>query len=112
MSLLCAEEIRRNLSERDGHLPVWVRCPTRGAEHYTGFRRSKLYELANAGLIRSTSIRKPGQIKGVRLFHLGSLLDYIDGCEKNSEAAATCAARAEAGKPAADTTATDGKAEA
>lgn len=70
-------------------MPVWVRAPSRGPEHFTGFSRSKLYELASAGLIRSVSIRQPGQVKGTRLFHLQSILDYIDRCEIESQEVAS-----------------------
>jgi hypothetical protein len=66
------------LSDRDGLLPVWVRSPKTGPEHYTGFGRSKLYELAAHGKIESRSIREPGQIKGTRLFNLRSILDFIE----------------------------------
>ena len=72
------------LAERDRGLPVWVRSPKSGTEHFTGFSRAKLYTLAGEGLIRSTSIREPGQLKGTRLFHLGSILALIE----KSEAAA------------------------
>jgi hypothetical protein len=73
------------LRERDGPLPVWVRPPKVGNEYFCGFSRSKLYALAADGKIRSVSIREPGQLKGTRLFHLQSILDFI---EKISEAAA------------------------
>jgi hypothetical protein len=69
------------LAERDDRRPVWVRSPKGGPEHFTGFTRSKLYELANARKIRSVSIREPGQVKGVRLFHLASILEFIAQCE-------------------------------
>ena len=68
------------LSDRDGLLPVWVRSPKSGPEHYSGFGRSKLYELAAKGKIKSRSIREPGQIKGTRLFNLQSILDFIESC--------------------------------
>jgi hypothetical protein len=68
------------LSDRDGPLPVWVRSPKIGSEHYSGFGRSKLYELAAKGKIESRSIREPGQIKGTRLFNLRSILDFIESC--------------------------------
>ena len=58
--------------------PDWVRAPTRGAEYFTGFARSKLYHLANQGLIESVSIRGDGKKKGVRLFRLQSILDFIE----------------------------------
>lgn len=68
--------------------PVWIRAPRGGGpEHYTGFSRSKLYELDASGLIRSVSIRKPGQVKGTRLFNLASILRLIDDCERDASAA-------------------------
>jgi hypothetical protein len=72
------------LAERDRGLPVWIRSPKSGAEHYSGFSRAKLYALAAEGVIRSTSIREPGQLKGTRLFNLASILAFIE----RSEAAA------------------------
>jgi hypothetical protein len=73
------------LAERDRGLPVWIRSPKSGPEHYTGFSRAKLYALAAEGSIRSTSIREPGQLRGTRLFELASILALI---EKNEAAAA------------------------
>ncbi len=65
------------LAERHEGLPIWVRSPKSGTEHFCGLSRSKLYEGAQLGHWRSVSIREPGQTKGTRLFHLGSILDYI-----------------------------------
>ncbi len=84
-----APAVRRKLSttaadlmaERSGLLPVWIRSPKSGTEHYTGFSRAKLYEMAGDRKIRSVSIREPGQTKGVRLFHLASILDFVARCE-------------------------------
>jgi hypothetical protein len=74
------------MAERQGQLPVWIRSPKSGPEHYVGFSRAKLYELAGDGKIRSVSIRAPGQVKGVRLFHLGSILDFVEACEAEANA--------------------------
>lgn len=76
-------QIRVNelLSERQGSLPVWIRSPKFGTEFYCGFSRSKLYEEAAKGHIRSVSIREPGQIKGTRLFELASILRFIEKYE-------------------------------
>ncbi|MGO9587663.1 MAG: hypothetical protein ACLP2Y_15855 [Limisphaerales bacterium] len=71
-------------TERDGQLPVWVRAPKRGHEFYSGCSRPKLYEWAAKGFIRSVSIREPGRIKGVRLFHLASILAFIERCEASA----------------------------
>jgi len=68
-------------SDREGNLPVWVRAPKHGHEFYSGCTRPKLYEWAAKGFIRSVSIREPGRIKGVRLFHLASILAFIERCE-------------------------------
>lgn len=77
------------MAERQGQLPVWIRSPKSGPEHYVGFSRAKLYELAGDGKIRSVSIREPGQVKGVRLFHLGSILDFVARCETEANTTAT-----------------------
>ncbi len=70
-------QVAELLAERDGLLPVWIRSPKSGPEHYSGFTRAKLYELAGKGAIRTASIREHGQTKGVRLFNLASILEYI-----------------------------------
>jgi hypothetical protein len=67
--------------ERVGNLPVWIRAPKHGHEFYSGCSRAKLYEWAAKGFIRSVSIREPGQIKGVRLFHLASIFAFFERCE-------------------------------
>jgi hypothetical protein len=71
-------------SDREGNLPVWVRAPKHGHEFYSGCTRPKLYEWAAKGFIRSVSIREPGRIRGVRLFHLASILAFIERCEINA----------------------------
>ncbi len=76
-----AISIGERLEEREGALPVWVRCPIRGGERYTGLSRSKLYQLATDRKIRSVSLREPGQIKGTRVFHLRSILNYFESLE-------------------------------
>ena len=76
------------LNDRNGNLPCWVRSPKIGPEYFSGFSRAKLYELAGKNLIRSVSIREPGQVKGTRLFNLASILDYIEKCETAANAAA------------------------
>jgi hypothetical protein len=70
------------LAERVDALPVWVRAPKTGPEYWAGFTRAKLYQLAGEGKIRSVSIREPGKLTGVRLFHLGSILQFIERCEQ------------------------------
>jgi hypothetical protein len=55
-----------------------------GVEFYTGISRSKLNELAGKGRIETRSIREPGQVKGTRLFHLQSILDFIEECEQTA----------------------------
>jgi hypothetical protein len=72
------------ISDQEGNLPVWVRAPKRGHEFYSGCTRPKLYEWAAKGFIRSVSIREPGRIKGVRLFHLASILAFIERCEASA----------------------------
>jgi hypothetical protein len=73
------------MGDRDGNLPVWVRAPKRGHEFYSGCSRAKLYDWAGRRFIRSVSIREPGHIKGVRLFHLASILAFIERCEMEAK---------------------------
>jgi hypothetical protein len=73
------------VAERDGNMPVWVRAPKQGHEFYSGCSRAKLYDWAGKRLIRSVSIREPGRIKGVRLFHLASILAFIERCETEAK---------------------------
>jgi hypothetical protein len=56
----------------------WFKCPPKGHCPLCGLTRPALYELAKSGKIRSAAIRKPGAIRGNRLFHLGSVLAFID----------------------------------
>lgn len=69
------------LAERQDSLPVWIRSPKRGTEHFSGLSRAKLYELAASRKIRSVSLRSPGQVKGTRLFLLSSIFEFIEKCE-------------------------------
>ena len=80
-ALGASQRLRELLAERQGRLPVWIRSPKSGPEFYSGFTRSKLYEEAAKGHIRSVSIRKPGAVKGTRLFELKSILGFIEKCE-------------------------------
>lgn len=56
----------------------WIKAPTRGRCPECGFTRPALYELAAAGKIKTASIRKPGALRGSRLFHLGSIFAFLD----------------------------------
>jgi hypothetical protein len=73
---------RELLNDQANGLPVWIRSPKQGVEFYTGFSRARLYQGAADGDFRSISIRKPGMVKGTRLFHLQSILDFIARCEQ------------------------------
>ncbi|MFZ4765937.1 MAG: hypothetical protein ACOYMN_13385 [Roseimicrobium sp.] len=71
-----------NSQRNPAPLPVWVRLPPNGtAEPFTGLRRSAIYRLIEEGKVRSAVIRsKRGALRGVRVLHLGSVLDYLDSC--------------------------------
>ena len=68
-------------------MPVWVRAPVTGPEHYSGLTRAKLYQLDREGRIRSVSIQEPGQSRGCRLFHLESILRFIESCAETPQSA-------------------------
>ena len=75
---------RELLQDQSNGRAIWVRSPKFGVEFYTGFSRARLYQGAKDGDFRSVSIRKPGQTKGTRLFHLQSILDFIGRCEEQA----------------------------
>ena len=79
-----SSKARELLNDQSNGLPVWIRSPKQGVEFYSGFSRAKLYEGAGKGHFRSVSIRQPGQVKGTRLFHLQSILDFIAVCERDA----------------------------
>ncbi len=58
--------------------PVWIRLPKAG--HlcpHSGMGRTYLHGLIAEGKVKSFSLRKPGQVRGVRLISYESLMDYI-----------------------------------
>jgi len=66
---------------RDGK-PEWIRMPKNGRCPYTGLTRSFLYTLISDSngfptRVRSISLRKRGQTKGVRLISYDSLMSYL-----------------------------------
>lgn len=56
----------------------WIRLPTKGRCPYTGLTRPFYYLLIRAGKIRSASLRRPGNLTGVRLVWLPSVMVYLD----------------------------------
>jgi hypothetical protein len=56
----------------------WIKSPVRGYCPETGLTRAAFYQLADLGKIKTACIRKPGAIRGNRLFHLGSVLAFLD----------------------------------
>src|ERR1017187_4626693 len=78
------EKAMELLQSQSNGRPEWVRSPKQGVEFYSGFSRARLYQGAKDGDFRSVSIRKPGQVKGTRLFHLASILAFIEKCEQDA----------------------------
>jgi hypothetical protein len=54
-----------------------------------GLSRSYLYRLADERRIRSVSIRKPGAIRGRRLFDCASIRAFLDTCANEGESTPT-----------------------
>lgn len=44
-----------------------------------GLKRGFIYNLEKEGVIRTCSLRRPGQIKGVKLIHVASVRQYLHG---------------------------------
>lgn len=56
--------------------PEWVRVPV--ALRGSGWSRSYLYEKIASGEIRSACVRRKGAMRGIRLIHYPSLLEFIE----------------------------------
>ena len=76
------QKVGQLLAERDESLrPVWVRAPKPGEyEHFSGLGRGKLYQAEALGYVKTASLKPPGAVRGVKLFHLQSVLDYVESC--------------------------------
>ena len=66
------EEKLRTMATR----PEWV--DAKGAEFYFGLKRSHLYQLKDAGKIRSVSLRERGKASGKRVFFYDSIRDFLN----------------------------------
>lgn len=51
---------------------------------YTGLSRSYAYQLTAEGKFLSVSIRRPGSKKGKRLWHLPSVLAFLDSLREGT----------------------------
>lgn len=56
----------------------WMRLPTKGRDPLFGLTRSHYYNLIASGAIKSSCIRRPGTLTGVRLVNVQSVRDYIE----------------------------------
>lgn len=60
-------------------------CPEWADEKYVtrmfGITRTPLYNLRKGGYIRSTSTRLPGKNYGKRLYHIGSIREFLESQE-------------------------------
>ncbi len=80
---------RKSTTELGGYPDRWIKAPVRGYCSETGLTRAALYQLATAGKIKTACIKKPGAIRGNRLFHLGSILALLDAIAERTAASET-----------------------
>ena len=57
----------------------WVRLPNKPGERLQGLSRAAIYNLIQAGKIKTANIRTPGKLTGIRLVWEQSLVDFIEG---------------------------------
>jgi|GEM_PF-3259460 len=69
------------------HLPTFIAdsakpefTDAKGARQSFGLSRSHLYDLNSRGNIRSVSIRRPGAVRGRRLFDCESIRNFLNSC--------------------------------
>ncbi len=65
----------------DSSLPEYA--DAKGARRIFDLSRSHLYELNSSGKIRSVSIRRPGALRGRRLFDCESIRTFLNSCADN-----------------------------
>lgn len=65
-------------------LPEFGRTPD--VERLFGIKRGICYQLIGDGTFKSVCLRKPGAKNGIRLVHLGSVRDWINGQLARGEA--------------------------
>src|SRR5579859_4650284 len=66
-------------------LPEFIRVPTKGLCPWTGLSRSKFYGLISEGVVGTVCLRKRGAVRGTRLIHLRSLLNYLESQMKGGK---------------------------
>ena len=57
------------------HLPVWAQA--RMIRNRFGISAPQLARYSSQGMIRTSNIRRPGQSRGIRLFHVGDVVELI-----------------------------------
>lgn len=80
------EKVSQLLAERESNRPIWIRAPKVGYAETCQLTRSSLYSLAANGKIRTACIRQHGKARGIRLFHLPSILALIEAHTGDSKA--------------------------
>ena len=58
---------------------------SKGLARLTGLTRSHAYLLYSEGKIDSVCIRRPGSTRGKRLWHVPSVLRFLDSCRKGEQ---------------------------
>ena len=70
----------KELTNGAGKYEQWVRLPTKPGERLQGLSRATIYLLINEGRVKSACLKKPGNLTGIRLIWLKSLMDYLERC--------------------------------
>jgi predicted site-specific integrase-resolvase len=63
-------------TEKVTHRPEW--CDAKAVKSIFGISRSTLYRLADAGKVKTSSLRERGNLRGKRLFNYDSISAFIE----------------------------------
>jgi len=66
----------QKLSDAQCFVPKYT--DSEGLTKLTGLTRTHAYFLFSEGKIKSVSIRRPGSTRGKRLWHVASVLEFLD----------------------------------
>jgi hypothetical protein len=70
---------REELTDGEG-VNKWVRLPSKAGQRLHGISRASLYILKDKGILKTAVVKQPGNLTGIRILWLPSLLSYLESC--------------------------------
>ncbi len=81
MNTIEKNQLVREATSGDSNTSIPQYADSKGLRRLTGISRSYAYLLASEGKIESACIRRPGCIRGKRLWYVPSVLKFLESCK-------------------------------